>query len=97
VWSKYRGPGPVRFGSARRPPIEGGKASTTATFTGEYIFRVLAWEDAGGPGPVLADGFQCCKSFDEMFHCNVTLINLPEEEYQRRVEERQSARRLAAR
>jgi hypothetical protein len=61
VWYKYRGPGPVRFGSTT-PAIEGGKATTTATFTdpGEYILRVLAWDDSGGPGTILAEGFQCC-------------------------------------
>jgi len=61
VWSKYRGPGPVRFGLPR-PPVENGKATTTATFTepGEYVLKILAWDDSGGPGPVLADGFQCC-------------------------------------
>jgi hypothetical protein len=35
---------------------------TTATFTepGEYVLKVVAWDDSGGPGTVLADGFQCC-------------------------------------
>jgi len=61
VWSKYRGPGSVQFGSTT-PAIEGGKAVTTATFAepGEYMLKVVAWDDSGGPGTVLADGFQCC-------------------------------------
>jgi hypothetical protein len=61
VWSKYRGPGLVKFRSTT-PPIQGGKATTTAAFTepGEYVLKVLAWDDSGGPAAVLADGFQCC-------------------------------------
>jgi hypothetical protein len=61
VWSKYRGAGAVKFGSTT-PPIQGGKATTTATFSepGEYVLKVLAWDDSGGPAAVLADGFQCC-------------------------------------
>ncbi|MEP6961599.1 MAG: hypothetical protein ABI995_05955, partial [Acidobacteriota bacterium] len=70
-WSKYRGPGEVRFGN-ERPAVEpapmkvpagavfSGKASTTATFTqpGEYILRLQAndWSGDGGRG------FQCCWS-----------------------------------
>jgi len=27
---------------------------------GEYVLRVLAWDNSGGPGPVMATGFQCC-------------------------------------
>jgi hypothetical protein len=66
-WSKFRGPGAVKFANARPPVVEGkwlpdavfsGKASTTATFSepGEYVLRVVAndWSGDGG------QGFQCC-------------------------------------
>jgi len=65
-WSKYRGPGEVKFANPR-PPVEGpwqpaavfsGKATTTATFSesGEYVLRLVAndWSGDGG------QGFQCC-------------------------------------
>jgi hypothetical protein len=71
AWSKFRGPGSVRFASDR-PAVEKadfnapapatftGKASTTATFSepGEYILRIVAndWSGDGGRG------FQCCWS-----------------------------------
>jgi len=65
TWSKYRGPGGVKFASAK-PAIEktageaafNGKASTTATFSepGEYMLRVVA-NDLSGPG---GGGYQCC-------------------------------------
>jgi len=71
AWSKFRGPGEVRF-SSERPMIESaefetpgkaifkGKATTTATFStpGEYVLRVMAndWSGEGGRG------FQCCWS-----------------------------------
>ncbi|MEO8098143.1 MAG: hypothetical protein ABI811_10615 [Acidobacteriota bacterium] len=70
AWSKYRGPGAVRFVN-ERPSIEAvplkapatvftGKASTTATFSepGEYTLRIQAndWSGDGGRG------FQCCWS-----------------------------------
>jgi hypothetical protein len=56
-WSRYRGPGEVKFNPAD-PKIEGGKATTTATFSepGEYVLRVHAWDDSGR----YAGGFQCC-------------------------------------
>ena len=70
-WSKFRGPGDVKF-SVERPPVEkteftpppktefSGKVSTTATFSepGEYILRLVAndWSGDGGRG------FQCCWS-----------------------------------
>ena len=43
AWSVYRGPGSVSL-SSLTPEIEGGKASTTATFSeaGNYTLRVLA-------------------------------------------------------
>jgi hypothetical protein len=61
TWSVYRGNGNVSFGE-REPKIEGGKASTTATFArpGEYILRVLAWDRSGKQEAVMAAGMQCC-------------------------------------
>jgi hypothetical protein len=71
TWSKYRGPGVVRFANIKpqaeaanytAPPGTAfhGKAVTTATFTepGEYTLHVLAndWSGEGGRG------FQCCWS-----------------------------------
>jgi hypothetical protein len=69
AWSKFRGPGEVKF-SSERPAIEkaefkppdpavfSGTATTTAKFSepGEYILRVVAndWSGDGGRG------FQCC-------------------------------------
>jgi hypothetical protein len=66
-WSKFRGPGEVKFANPRPPVVEGswlpaatfsGKAATTATFSepGEYVLRVVAndWSGDGG------QGFQCC-------------------------------------
>ena len=66
TWSKFRGPGLVKFESAN-PKVEktgeseagfAGKASTTATFSepGEYVLYVVAndWTGKGG------GGFQCC-------------------------------------
>ena len=66
TWSKYRGPGTVKFANAR-PPVEKteesaegfkGKASTTATFSepGEYTLYLVGndWTGKGGRG------FQCC-------------------------------------
>ena len=65
-WSKFRGPGSVKF-SAERPQIEkiedkttsfSGKAATTATFSepGDYILHLLANDYSGEGG----SGFQCC-------------------------------------
>jgi hypothetical protein len=65
LWTKYRGPGEVKFENAK-PPVEkvdgydtaakfSGKASTTATFSqpGEYVLHVVVndWSEVG---------FQCC-------------------------------------
>ncbi len=60
--SKYRGPGNVTFSNAR-PAVaiaEGGKVSTTATFSepGDYIIRTQANDSSGDGG----GGFQCCWS-----------------------------------
>jgi hypothetical protein len=68
-WSKFRGPGAVKFGGpkplvdkaefhAPASTVFHGKATTTATFSepGEYVLRVVAndWSGDGG------GGFQCC-------------------------------------
>jgi len=69
TWSKFRGPGAVKFanskppvekadGKWKTPPAFSGKATTTATFSepGEYVLHVVAndWSGDGG------GGFQCC-------------------------------------
>jgi hypothetical protein len=59
-WHHHRGPagGEVKF-SEQRPKIgDGGKSSTTATFSapGEYILRAQANDSSGEGG----GGFQCC-------------------------------------
>ena len=61
VWSKYRGAGRVTFVDTA-PKIEDGQAVTTATFNapGEYVLRVLAWDDSGGQSAIMAGGFFCC-------------------------------------
>jgi hypothetical protein len=57
AWTKFRGPGSVKF-AQDAPKVEGGKATTTATFSepGEYVLRLHAWDDSGR----YAGGFQCC-------------------------------------
>lgn len=67
-WTKYRGPGDVRF-SKDRPEMEklpgaapfNGKATTTATFSapGDYVLHVVA-NDLSGDG---GGGEQCCWTF----------------------------------
>ncbi|NKB34384.1 MAG: hypothetical protein GKR91_14935 [Pseudomonadales bacterium] len=61
VLSKYRGPGDIEIEDAT-PRLVDGMASTTATFSepGDYTLRVLAWDDSGGQGPIMAGGFFCC-------------------------------------
>ena len=62
AWSKYRGPGAVEFDN-EMPDIESdGKAETSAKFSepGDYIVRVLAWDDSGPQGNIMAGGFFCC-------------------------------------
>jgi hypothetical protein len=65
-WTKYRGPGVVKF-SEDRPEVKidtpkisafSGKATTTATFSepGDYVLHVVA-NDYSGEGGL---GFQCC-------------------------------------
>lgn len=60
TWSKYRGPGDVRFEEAQPvvDPPNGGTAATTATFAepGEYVLRLQA-NDVSGDG---GGGAQCC-------------------------------------
>jgi hypothetical protein len=56
---KHRGPGDVKFDSARVPVRKAGEAVTTsATFSapGEYVLRVQANDESGEGG----GGFQCC-------------------------------------
>ncbi len=62
VWSKYRGAGTVTFDNATPRIDESGMAVTTATFSepGEYVLRVLAWDDSGNQAAVMAGGFFCC-------------------------------------
>jgi hypothetical protein len=69
LWSKYRGPGAVRFDKAN-PPAEplatggtesdgfSGKATTSATFSeaGDYVLHVTVNDYSGDGG----GGFQCC-------------------------------------
>ena len=64
AWSKYRGLGTVTFDEVEPEIDETGKAVTTATFSepGEYVLRVLAWDDTGSQAFVMAVGFQCCWS-----------------------------------
>lgn len=69
TWSKFRGPGDVKFADNKpavektaakwkTTPVFSGKATTTATFSepGDYVLRVVAndWSGDGG------GGFQCC-------------------------------------
>lgn len=61
-WTKFRGPGDVKFDSAR-PSIDmehDGKATTNARFSapGEYILRLESNDSTGTGG----GGFQCCWS-----------------------------------
>ena len=62
VWTKFRGPGAVTFSEAEPALDPDGKAVTTATFDtpGEYVLRVLAWDDSGPQLATMAVGFQCC-------------------------------------
>ena len=61
-WHVFRGPGPVKFDpvSPRVDIPNGGKASTTATFSvpGDYTLRVQGNDSTGNGG----GGFQCCWS-----------------------------------
>ena len=58
-WSQFRGPGPIKFGTAKsRWASTGGAVSTTATFDapGDYVVRAQANDVTGDGGA----GFQCC-------------------------------------
>jgi hypothetical protein len=62
TWSKFRGPGDVKFDAAK-PKVDiehGGKATANATFAapGDYILRLEANDSTGSGG----GGFQCCWS-----------------------------------
>jgi hypothetical protein len=62
TWTKFRGPGDVKFDN-NKPSIDraaDGKAVTNATFSapGDYILRVEG-NDSNGSG---GGGFQCCWS-----------------------------------
>jgi hypothetical protein len=61
-WSLYRGPGNVTFADDAPAIDERGKAETTVSFDapGEYVLRVLAWDDSGGQSAIMAGGFFCC-------------------------------------
>ena len=62
VWSKFRGPGKVTFSETAPTTDRGDRAATTVTFDtpGDYVLRLLAWDDSGPQGPTMAVGFQCC-------------------------------------
>ena len=62
VWSKYRGPGEVTFADTAPAVDPTTRAETTVTFSepGEYVLRVLAWDDSGGQSAIMAGGFFCC-------------------------------------
>jgi hypothetical protein len=72
TWSLFRGPAPVMFDNARPPVVgaEGGKATTTATFSvpGDYVLRLQANDQSGDGG----GGFQCCWT---NVHVAVTVMN----------------------
>jgi hypothetical protein len=60
TWSKFRGPGDVKFDNAK-PAIDranGGKSTVNATFgaPGDYILRIEGNDSTGAGG----GGFQCC-------------------------------------
>ena len=61
-WTKYRGPGKLTFSESEPSVDDSGKAVTTVTFSdpGEYVLRVLAWDDSGGQDVIMAGGFFCC-------------------------------------
>ena len=61
-WSKYRGLGTVTFDDAEPEIGNSGRSDTRVTFgqRGTYMLRVLAWDETGGQGAVMASGFLCC-------------------------------------
>ena len=55
-------PGEVTFAEPS-PEVRGASRATTAvTFgaPGNYVLPLLAWDDSGGQGAIMAGGFQCC-------------------------------------
>jgi hypothetical protein len=72
-WTKFRGPGEVKF-TPERPPVQkadpkpgakfSGKAATSATFSqpGDYILHVVANDYSGDGG----GGEQCCWTFGDV-------------------------------
>ncbi len=58
TWTKYRGPGDVRFADPS-PAVEGGAAHTTARFAvpGAYVLRVLASDGSGLNGCCWTNGY----------------------------------------
>lgn len=64
VWSTYRGPAAAVFGETEPEIGADGRTTTTATFpsSGDYVLRVLAWDDSGGQRAIMAGGFFCCWS-----------------------------------
>ena len=62
AWSKFRGPGAVTFSEVEPALDDAGRAATRATFSasGEYVLRVLAWDESGAQRAVMAGGFFCC-------------------------------------
>ena len=61
-WSKYRGSGTVVFDDPVPKIDDAGRADTRVTFreAGVHTLRVLAWDESGGQGAVMAGGFFCC-------------------------------------
>ena len=62
AWSKFRGQGSVTFSEVQPALDDAGRAVTRATFSesGEYMLRVLAWDESGSQRAVMAGGFFCC-------------------------------------
>ena len=58
TWIKYRGTGPVTI-TDPEPPVENGRAGTTATFhePGDYTLHLRASDGSNPPG---SPPFQCC-------------------------------------
>jgi hypothetical protein len=59
LWAKYRGPGAVTF-SDREAKLNGGRATTTATFSepGEYILQAVVDDGSGESAGNF--GYHCC-------------------------------------
>ena len=58
TWTKFRGPGEVRFEDSS-PPVDEGHASTTVTFSepGDYMLRVLVTDGSGLNGCCWTNGY----------------------------------------